>query len=243
MPRIVRHPEDRKAELLDHSLRLFLERGFANTSLNEIIKESGLSKGAFYHYFSSKEVLLEELAARFAAERLRQLNLAPVKPKESALHRLNHVLASLRELRLENIGIPDFAVAALFKSENRELYRRISRAWEAVFRPVFTKVFVDGASQGTFQTDDPEGVADLLLAMIARGRDIVEQTLGGEETINRMEAIRLLDKRAKLHGLAIDRLLGLPDGSVLTAKKGFGRQLITKFTGKKAATPNKRRRR
>lgn len=240
MPRIVRHPELRRAELLDHSLRLFLERGFANTSLNDVIAASGVSKGAFYHYFSSKEALLEALAARFAEERLKALQLPGRQPKDTAVTRLNQVLASLRRLRVETIGIPDHAVAALFRPENHDLYARISAAWERIFRPVFAKVFVDGVKEGTFHTEDPEGVADLLLLLIAQGRSLIEGALDGK-SISFEEAVTLLDRRAKLHGQAIDRLLGLRDGSILTAEPGFGRALLSKFRKKAPSRPAKNR--
>jgi AcrR family transcriptional regulator len=235
MPRVIKHPDLRKAELLDHSLRLFLERGFSNTSLNDVIAESDVSKGAFYHHFASKEDLLDALASRFAEQRLRALNLPPRKPKDTAVKRLNQVLASLRQLRIETIGIPDHAVAALFKPENQELYQRITTAWERIFRPVFAQVFIDGVKEGTFHTDDPEGVADLLLLVIAQGRSLLERVLDKQKTLGDSEYVRLIDRRAKLHGIMIDRLLGLKDGSVLTAEPGFGKSMLAKFNPSKTS--------
>ncbi|TIL28812.1 MAG: helix-turn-helix transcriptional regulator, partial [Mesorhizobium sp.] len=49
MPRVIKPPEIRSAELLDCAQRLFFERGYDNTTVNDIIREAGLSKGAFYH--------------------------------------------------------------------------------------------------------------------------------------------------------------------------------------------------
>ncbi len=66
MPRVVKHPELRRTELLDLAMTLFLERGYERVSLNDLIATSGMSKGAFYHYFSSKEALVSALAARSA---------------------------------------------------------------------------------------------------------------------------------------------------------------------------------
>lgn len=229
MPRVIKHPDLRRAELLDHSLKLFLERGFTNTSLNDVIAESDVSKGAFYHYFSSKDELLDALATRFAEERLRALNLPARKPKDDSAKRLNQLLSSLRQLRVEIIGIPNQDVAALFRPENHELYQRITVAWERIFRPVFIKVFTEGVSEGTFHTDDPEGVADLLLMVIAQGRVLIEKALVGKESLTNAEAARIIDRRAKLHGLMIDRLLQLKDGTILTAEQGFGRNLLAEF--------------
>ncbi|RVC21179.1 TetR/AcrR family transcriptional regulator, partial [Mesorhizobium sp. M7A.F.Ca.AU.002.02.1.1] len=70
MPRVIKHPELRREELLDHAQTLFLTQGYDKASLNDVIASAGISKGAFYHYFPSKEALLEALADRFAKQAL-----------------------------------------------------------------------------------------------------------------------------------------------------------------------------
>ena len=47
--------------ILKTSLSLFLRKGFKEVTMNEIVNSTGLSKGAFYHYFSSKEHVFEEV--------------------------------------------------------------------------------------------------------------------------------------------------------------------------------------
>ena len=51
--------------LLDAGFRLFLARGFDGAGLSDILAATGLSKGAFYHHFESKQALYEEVIARF----------------------------------------------------------------------------------------------------------------------------------------------------------------------------------
>ena len=56
--------EATRQRILDVAATHFLERGFAGTSLNDVIKESGLTKGGFYFHFASKaELVLEALDA------------------------------------------------------------------------------------------------------------------------------------------------------------------------------------
>ena len=55
--------EDRKKLILDVSLRLFAEKGYENTSIAQITKEAGISKGLFYNYFDSKDQLMQELVS------------------------------------------------------------------------------------------------------------------------------------------------------------------------------------
>ncbi len=50
-----------RQRILDKSIELFSRRGFAQTSVADITRESNISKGLLYHYFSSKEQLFEEI--------------------------------------------------------------------------------------------------------------------------------------------------------------------------------------
>src|SRR6185437_776110 len=66
--RVLKAPAVRRAELLDCAQGLFLTRGYDQTTVNDVIAATGLSKGAFYHHFRAKEDLLEAIADRFARE-------------------------------------------------------------------------------------------------------------------------------------------------------------------------------
>ena len=64
-----KHPEETVNLILDVAFRLFMEKGYEHTSIQDIIKHlGGLSKGAIYHHFKSKEDILEAVSDRMAAE-------------------------------------------------------------------------------------------------------------------------------------------------------------------------------
>lgn len=54
-----------REHILKTSLLLFLQKSYRDVTMNEIVKKTGLSKGAFYHYFTSKEELFKEIAVDF----------------------------------------------------------------------------------------------------------------------------------------------------------------------------------
>ena len=63
-PKFRRRAEARPDEVLDAALALFIEKGFAATRVEDIAIRAGLSKGAVYLYFPSKEAILEGLVKR-----------------------------------------------------------------------------------------------------------------------------------------------------------------------------------
>lgn len=61
-----RQPELRSNELLDAAASLFVEKGVAATSIDDIVERAGVAKGTFYHYFSDRTAMLDALRERYA---------------------------------------------------------------------------------------------------------------------------------------------------------------------------------
>ena len=66
MPRTVKDPEERKAELLDTAMRLFAEKGYDNVSVRSVAREAGGASGLAYHYFDSKQRLFDAAIGHYA---------------------------------------------------------------------------------------------------------------------------------------------------------------------------------
>jgi AcrR family transcriptional regulator len=226
MPRTVMRPEDRRRELLDHAQALFFERGYDATSVNDVIAAAGTSKGAFYHHFPSKESLLEALAERLAHQSIAQVQHVLDDPSLSAVERLNRFLERTRQLKVESAPELLAAFAAVFRSENVVLYHRLNTALVAVMAPVLARIIAQGVDEGFFDTPDPQVTAEMLLSIGASSHQAVARAILATTPEERDAAADLLDRHLQLQGLAIDRILGLPDGTVRFAEPGFGRAVL-----------------
>ncbi|BBY08943.1 TetR/AcrR family transcriptional regulator [Mycobacterium noviomagense] len=220
MPRIVKPKDVRRAEVLDEALALFLERGYENVSLNDLLATTGTPKGAFYHYFPSKEALVTALAERSAAEAFEALRPVFDQPGKSALQRLNAGLAASYQVKMA-MGAPEqiAAMASLLKPDNQALFVRIVTIWEDLFRPMLTEVITQGVDDGVFDTFDPEGVGDMIQGFAASMQKLVVRVLDAPDAKSRRKVIDTCVKRLKLHGIATDRILGLPDGSTVVLNR------------------------
>src|SRR5699024_8294878 len=58
-------PEARKKEIMDVAETLFITKGYAKTTINNILSEIDIAKGTFYYYFKSKEDVMDAIADRF----------------------------------------------------------------------------------------------------------------------------------------------------------------------------------
>jgi AcrR family transcriptional regulator len=76
-------------EVLEHATRLFAERGFAGTSLQDIATSMGLKRPALYYYFKSKEELLERLIVEAVSDPAQQLREIASRQDLDAAERLH----------------------------------------------------------------------------------------------------------------------------------------------------------
>ena len=214
MPRVIKHPDVRRSEILDQALALFLAHGYDHISLNDIIARAGISKGVFYHYFLSKEALLAALAARFSQQMLADLDEVLKNRELNPLERLNAFFAKGTRIKTEFAPGVWAVFGALFRPENQLLYQRIAAASELLFGPVLTEIIAQGVKARVFDTADPEGVADLLQQLASNTHPFVTGIIEAKTEKERQAVLKAFHRRLKLNGIAIDRLLGLADGTL-----------------------------
>ena len=180
--------ERRKLELLQIAYRLFLTRGYENTSVDEIIEEAGIAKGTYYYYFQSKEQMLEEVIGMMIdkeIEAARQI----LRSESDLPQKFIGIIASIRPAQ-EETPISN----TLNQPENILMHRKIQRRIIDAVIPLLTEAVEDGVKNGIFCCDDiPERVKMLLIVsseLFDEGRytdrdiavfiDMAEKLLGAE---------------------------------------------------------------
>jgi TetR/AcrR family transcriptional regulator, cholesterol catabolism regulator len=220
MPRVVKHPDVRRAELLDRATGLFLQHGYENVSLNDLIADAGVSKGAFYHWFPSKDALVAALAERSARGAFDSVEDALAACDGDVLDRLNAVLRAGFDTNMQMSGPERLAaMVALLRPDNAHLYGRILAVEQELYLPLLTQLISEGVADGIFDTFDAAGVADMIYGLAARTSAKIPDVLDATDESAREQAIDALTTRFRLHGLAVDRVLGLPDGSITTLSR------------------------
>jgi AcrR family transcriptional regulator len=209
--RVLKPPAVRRRELIDCAQGMFLSRGYEQTTINDVILATGLSKGAFYHYFRSKEDLLEAIAGRFAEQSLGFV--AGLQADHDALTSLNLVLAVGREWKLEHMRELRAMFTTLLKPENAVLYQRIVEAVYAVLTPAVAAIIEQGQREGTFAAGDARVAAETLLWLGNGRRPVVIEALAEAET-DPAAGVAMIVQRVRAEAAIIDRILGLAPGSV-----------------------------
>ncbi|GLQ56851.1 TetR/AcrR family transcriptional regulator [Devosia nitrariae] len=215
MNRIVKPAEIRREEILECALRLFSQQGYDATSVNQIIAALGLSKGAFYHHFAAKQDLIEALAVRFADDAARMAS--PVLEDESldAFSRLSKFLASMRQSKVSAAFEVRNTFEPLFRPENMALFDRVQQALFGVVRPILTRIIADGVAERTFDTRHPDLAAETILHVMGSVRKVVTDLYAARNDADLDAAAAELVLRYDYMGTVVDRILGLPEGSIV----------------------------
>jgi AcrR family transcriptional regulator len=219
-------PDVRRNELLDSAQALFFSKGYEATTVADIMEKAGVSKGGFYHHFTAKDDLLEALGERLAAETLGRLQPILKQDGLDAVARLNAVLAQARRFKVEDAAAIRAAFDAAFKPENIVLYHRLNRAVSKVMLPMFIDILSQGKAEGVYRIDDPMTTAEIILQMGASTHDAVARAIEASGTPQAEEAAAALDERLRQQGIAIDRILGLSDGTIVFSEPGFARAVM-----------------
>ena len=212
--RVIKAPAVRRAELIDCAQRLFLEKGYERTTINDVIAATQLSKGAFYHHFRAKEELLEAIAERFAGQALASAAAAQSHAGVGALERLNLLLAVSREWKAENLPQLRAVFTVLLRPENALLYHRITSAVLKAMEPTFAAIIEDGAREGVVNVTDAQLAAEAILWMSESRRVLVADAMGVAERGDVETATEMIVKRIRAEEAMVDRMLGLAPGAI-----------------------------
>ena len=155
----MRKGEIRKQKLLKIAYRMFLEKGYENTSLDEIIAEAGIAKGTYYYYFPSKEATLEaviDMMIGEEADRAKEILTDPMPVPQ----KLAAVIYSLRPGQDEQ-GIAE----ALNAKENIVMHEKINRRIVEEAVPILAEVVREGIAQEVFSCTNIEERVKMLLIL------------------------------------------------------------------------------
>jgi AcrR family transcriptional regulator len=155
IPKFRRRAEARPDEVLDAALDLFIEQGFAATRVEDIAKRAGISKGAVYLYFPSKEAILEGLVRR-AIVPIAERVLSFVENHEGDPRLVITMVMKMLAIRLNDprvLAIPKLILGELLGfPELAAMYRR--EVLDKVI-PVIEKLIRNGVDQGYLRPVDP----------------------------------------------------------------------------------------
>lgn len=156
-----KHPEETVNLILDVAYRLFMEKGYEHTSIQDIIDHlGGLSKGAIYHHFKSKEEILVAVTDRMTTESNRMLAVIRDRSDLNGKEKLKTIF---KESISRPVQDEIFTVAPDFSNNPKLLFSLLHDTVDEVAPNYILPIIKQGISDGSIQTDYPEQLAELII--------------------------------------------------------------------------------
>lgn len=137
-------------EILEQAARLFNEHGYYQTKMDDIAKAVGLEKGTLYHYFSSKEDILYEVAKQPLQSLIDQISRI-VHSELSADRKLNKAIQIHVHMFTTQYYPALFVIAQERIADLPEKYREEFLDMERTYQRLWEEIIRQGIEEGTFE--------------------------------------------------------------------------------------------
>ncbi len=156
-----KHPEETVNLILDVAFRLFMEKGYEHTSIQDIIYHlGGLSKGAIYHHFKSKEDILVAVTDKITEESNQMLLVIRDNPNLNGKEKLKAIFKESINRPVQN---DIFTITPNFYNNPKLLFYLLHDTIEEVAPNYILPIIKQGISDGSIETEYPEQLSELII--------------------------------------------------------------------------------
>jgi len=148
---------ERRQELIDAAIEEFGEKGYENASLNNILKEAGISKGTFYYHFDNKEDLYMYLISIFIDEKKSffALNVKAEDFNKDIFELLKILTQAGLEFAKQSPSISKFS-ESFMKERDKEIYSRMLKKFNLQSSDYYDDLIERAYVRGDFRDDLPK---------------------------------------------------------------------------------------
>ncbi len=137
--------QETKSLITETAFKLFLDKGYRNTSMRDLVEATNLSKGAFYHYFKNKEKIYEDVIDIYFLSYYRQVDWDAVE--QLNINEIEHMMQTFYQsfipttiLSITQKGLSryfilffeSFEIHPTFKTEIQQFYTKLRQILSAV---------------------------------------------------------------------------------------------------------------
>ena len=201
---------ERRDQIIEAAERLFYEKGYEQTSVQDVLDALSLSKGGFYHYFQSKIELLEAVCRRQSVRDAEEMTAA-VARQEGAIAKLNTLLKYCGLLRADRM---DFALLVLrvgYLGGSLQLRACLREGLMEAALPMMREIILEGMAENVFFTRFPDDIGDLILQLFANITDELAMLIASGAPENQMGDMLT---RLETYRCSVETLLGAPFGTI-----------------------------
>lgn len=194
-----KYPEETVHLILTQSLKLFIEKGYEHTSIQDIINNlGGLSKGAIYHHFKSKEEIFEAACAKIGNENKVYYDEIRDDKSKNGCEKLKTMMRAAYS-NPNNEAV--MSMTTKIASDPKFILNQLNEIYELVAPCYIEPIIQQGISDGSIKTDYPKELSEALITLINIWINPIIAKTTPAEMRKKLEFLALL-----LNGIGVDIL-------------------------------------
>ncbi|QDW75278.1 TetR/AcrR family transcriptional regulator [Lachnospiraceae bacterium KGMB03038] len=194
-----KYPEETMKLILDVSAGLFSEKGYDNTSLQDIINETKLSKGAIYHHFDSKEDILKAIFHRLGNENAEIFAEIRDDHNLNAIEKLRKIFQTAVLHSNQSVLL---TVSPCLLNNPRFLAMQIEQIYDFAAPHFVEPILTEGMKDGSIEIENPHEIAEAIMILTNVWLNPLVKMTDIDGMKKRCDTFNML-----LNGLGIDSLL------------------------------------
>lgn len=159
-----KYPEQTRNLIIDTALQLFTQKGYDDTSIQDIVDHlGGLSKGAIYHHFKSKDEIFDAVGERISERNTSFFNQIRDDTSKTGLQKLKAMLQSAYTNPTNDVVI---AMISRILSDPKFMSTQILQIYELTAPLYVQPIIEEGIKDGSIQTEYPKELAEVVITLI-----------------------------------------------------------------------------
>ncbi len=218
MTRIIKEPTARRNEIIAAAEQLVYTKGYEQMTIQDMLDGLHISKGGLYHYFASKEALLEALVDRMGQEAAQNLLLITQDQSLTAVQKLRRFLETSARWKSTQKELIIGLMRLWFSDENAFIRHRMEAESRKHMSAFLEPIIRQGIAEGSFTVRHPRQVA-LVIAGVSLS---LTDTMTGLVLLPKLDqaAIQNLEDTLDTYVDTVERILGAPAGSLHVFEPG-----------------------
>lgn len=161
--RDVKDPEIRRAEIMDAAMLLFMEKGYTNTTTQDIVDKVNISRGLLYYHFKNKEDILYCLVERYSEKLLRDIHVIVNDVDKTAIEKIRAFIDATI-ISTDNVSAEGTELQKTVDlEENRYMLDKLSHKLIEKLTIYFERIINQGISEKVFSVKYPSETAEFLM--------------------------------------------------------------------------------
>ncbi len=213
MVRIVKEEEyaARRNQILDAVQRLVYTKGFDVMTIQDILDELKISKGAFYHYFASKQALLEALIERMQQEAEQLIIPIASDPDLAVLEKIQRFFDTAARWKTERKAYILALLRGWYADENAIVRYKVQATLIKKTAPLMAGILRQGVREGILTTPYPDQAGEIIISILQSLGDAFGELLFAPQPD--CDSAQRAESMVAAYTDALERVLGVPTGS------------------------------